>query len=225
LSSGKPKVDTPSLIGKKKDEAILVLGQAGLKLGEVTDEFSSSAEEGVVIGQEPDSGSRVEENSTVDLVVSKGEETVAVPDVVGKTYSEASSALLGAGLRVSKRSEFNDAPKEQVVGQEPAGGSKVSPDTMITLTVSSGPKETSVPVPAVTGFPKDVATNMLRNRGLNVLVQTQPTDNTDPDIVIGQEPLPGEVVAPGSTITILVAEPPLEEDQPPVTSTTTPPEE
>ena len=64
----------PDLSGLSYDEATHKLQDLGLKLGEVTKEYSSSVEEGSVISQGVSAGSDADPGTSVDLVVSQGAE-------------------------------------------------------------------------------------------------------------------------------------------------------
>lgn len=67
-------VTVPDLSGLSYDEATHKLQDLGLKLGEVTKEYSSSVEEGSVISQGVSAGSDADPGTSVDLVVSQGAE-------------------------------------------------------------------------------------------------------------------------------------------------------
>ncbi|WP_195250795.1 Stk1 family PASTA domain-containing Ser/Thr kinase [Romboutsia sp. 1001713B170207_170306_H8] len=82
LSQGQKQSEVPSIVGLTLTEAEQILGQNNMKLGNIKREYNSSYEEGIVIKQNPTSGSGV---SSVDVVVSKGpepvkEETNTIPD-------------------------------------------------------------------------------------------------------------------------------------------------
>ncbi|SES77364.1 zinc-ribbon domain-containing protein [Olsenella sp. KH3B4] len=67
-------VTVPDLSGLTYDEATHKLQDLGLKLGQVTKEYSSSVEEGSVVSQSVSAGSDADPGSSVDLVVSQGAE-------------------------------------------------------------------------------------------------------------------------------------------------------
>ncbi|WP_122638328.1 Stk1 family PASTA domain-containing Ser/Thr kinase [Romboutsia sp. Marseille-P6047] len=82
LSQGQKQSEVPSIVGLTLTEAEQILGQNNMKLGNIKREYNSSYEEGIVIKQNPTSGSGV---SSVDVVVSKGpepvkEETNTIPE-------------------------------------------------------------------------------------------------------------------------------------------------
>jgi PKD repeat protein len=65
---------------------------------------------------------------------------VTLPDVVGRTGTEARAQLNGLGLQTAvRRSASDTVPAGTVLGQSPAAGASVAPGTTVNLTVSSGP--------------------------------------------------------------------------------------
>ncbi len=71
----------PNLEGKTKAEAKSALESVKLLLGSVSEEYHDTVEEGKVISQSVSSGSELEENSRVNVVISKGKEPVEEPPI------------------------------------------------------------------------------------------------------------------------------------------------
>jgi serine/threonine-protein kinase len=88
----------PVVEGLSQDVATTLLTAAGLAEPTVTKEFSNSVTKGNVISLVP-SGTLVGAGSAVQLVVSKGPETVLMPAVVGETIAAAQKLLTDAGLK------------------------------------------------------------------------------------------------------------------------------
>jgi serine/threonine-protein kinase len=130
-------VDVPSVEGLPEDEAVSRLESAGFRTEVRTDE-GGGGEAGTVTGQSPPGGEQAPEGSTVTLTVAAS--TVAVPDVVGQTLSEAEAALQGAGLAVGSTYDVQgDAAADVVLEQGVAAGTEVQPGTPVNLGISSGP--------------------------------------------------------------------------------------
>ena len=121
---------------------------------------SNGVKPGNVVDTEPAPGEKVECESAVTILISKGVKLSTVPDVVGLQQSEADTALRDAGLIPNFEEEDSDLPEGQVIGQNPAGGSEVKKDTEVTVRVSNG--EGTVTVPNVEGQPEDTAVNQLK---------------------------------------------------------------
>jgi serine/threonine-protein kinase len=199
VSSGKPKVAVPDVIGKNRDDAVSTLTAAGLKPKVVS--IHSSKPPDTVTGQFPHPGTKVTRGSPVQINVSTGPKPVSVPNVVGLTYDQASSTLQSQGFGVKRVDVDSNQPKDTVVSQEPSG--TAAPGSTITLSVSKGPKQSTVP--DVTSQDEQSAKSTLQAAGFTVTVQQQ--DVGDPGlngIVLSQSPTGGTKAPKGSNVTITV---------------------
>jgi serine/threonine-protein kinase len=119
----------------------------GLDLDEEP-EFSDEVPEDSVVRTEPEAGSQVSEGDTITVFVSGGEETVAVPGLIGQTRNEANLTLTQAGLRLGNvEEEFSDRPEGTVIRTSPAAGTEVELDSQVDLVLSRGPEPTPTPAP------------------------------------------------------------------------------
>jgi serine/threonine-protein kinase len=204
VSAGPRQVPVPDLVGRTEEEARSTLDDAGLQLGEVTEEQSDDVEEGLVISQAPEAGEEVNARSRVDIVVSAGPEAAIVPPVVGLSEADALDALDAAGLRAEIIRDAADEPAGEVVAQDPGPGTEVAPGDTVTITVSEGPQ--GEPMPNVVGQDGDAAEDFLRDEfGLNVNreAETEPCAQP-PGTVCRQDPESGTEVSEGDTVTIFV---------------------
>jgi eukaryotic-like serine/threonine-protein kinase len=201
VSTGPPQVAVPELVGESRDDAISALTERGLKRNVV--EVFSKEEEGTVVAQHPAPGERVDVGSTVRINISQGLQPVGVPSVVGETFESASSQLQAAGFAVARRDVDSDEPGGTVVRQDPAGGAQAARGATVTLFVSRGPPESTIPdVGSRNEFDAQAA---LERAGFEVVVQDEETEDPNQDgIVLNQDP-PGGTTAPrGSRVTIFV---------------------
>jgi serine/threonine-protein kinase len=97
---------------------------------ELVEEFSDDVPAGQVIGTDPAAGAEVPRDSTVRVLVSKGPELIAVPDVTGRTVEEAAAALEAAGLTVSG---VTGNPRGTVLATDPPAGEQVPRGTGVEL--------------------------------------------------------------------------------------------
>src|SRR3954451_22263014 len=208
VSKGKETVKVPSVIGLSRDAAITTLANAGLDPHAF--DVNSTKEVGTVPAQDPPAGQVVEKGSKVRINVSSGPADVTVPSVVGMTYDQASRTLRNQGFQVSRVDVDSEEAKGTVVDQSPSGSA--APGSTIQLSVSKGPKQSTVP--DVTSQDEASARSTLESAGFKVVVQRQ--DVNDPGlvgIVLSQSPSPGTQAPQNSTVTIVVgrqaaAEPP-----------------
>jgi beta-lactam-binding protein with PASTA domain/predicted Ser/Thr protein kinase len=220
VSSGKPKVTVPDVVGESRDDAVVELRDAGLDPNVV--EINSPRDAGTVLATAPSAGEVVVEGTRVRVNVSKGPRPIAVPNVVGQAYESAASTLQGAGFGVAREDVESEEAAGIVVAQSPAAGSQQSRGSTVTLQVSEGPPTESVP--DVTSQDEAQASVLLDEAGFAVEVQDQETDDESLDgLVISQDPPGGTELEQGETVTIVVGRfVPPEEEEPPPPPTTTP---
>jgi eukaryotic-like serine/threonine-protein kinase len=225
VSTGKPKVTVPGVVGDQATDAVAALAERGLKVD--IRRINSDKESGTVTGQLPKAGSRVLKGDKVRINVSQGPKPVAVPPVVGSPYESAAATLQGAGFAIARRDVEATDPKGVVVQIDPPANTFASKGSTVTLFVSKGPKESAIP--DVTSFSRADAIALLRNSGFKVLVQMSDVQDASVDgVVLTQDPGPGTTAKPGTTVTITVAHyvpPPTTEEttttEPTTTETTT----
>jgi len=201
VSSGKPEVTIPSVVGQTVEDAVAELTRAGLNAQVV--EVNSDKDVGTVTGQSPASGITVVEGTQVRINVSQGPKPVSVPNVVGLPYDQAASELQRAGFNVSRIDEDSDQAAGIVTRQTPSGGSEGSKGSTVTVTVSKGPSTSAVP--DVTTQDVAIAQTTLEAAGFRTRVVLEDTDDpTFDSIVISQDPVGGTQAKPNSLVTLFV---------------------
>lgn len=133
ISKGKEPVTLPDFSGKKLTEIKTIL--ESLKLSpDVTETYSDSVAEGQLIKQEPEAGKTVYHGDKIKLTISKGPETVAIPNLVESSTSQAKEKLQSLGLEVIvKANPFLFSPRNKVSTIVPAPGTKVKRGTTVTI--------------------------------------------------------------------------------------------
>ena len=203
VSSGKPKVTVPSLVGKSRDAAVAELTRLQLEPNVV--QVSSSQQANQVTAQNPKPGVVVVAGSSVRINVSSGPKPVAVPSVIGQSYDSAAAQLQSAGFTVGRVDVDSDQPAGQVVDQSPPGNSTASNGSSVTLSVSKGP--TTVTVPDVSLQTVAGARATLRAAGFKVSVVRQDTDDESLDgLVMSQDPGGNTQADPKSVVTLTVGQ-------------------
>jgi eukaryotic-like serine/threonine-protein kinase len=201
VSTGKPRVDVPDVVGAREADALSTLRAA--QLVPEPHEIFSEESAGTVIAQDPKGGTSVVKGSTVRVNISKGRQTTGVPNVIGQSFDSAAEQLRGAGFTAVRSDVDSSEPKGTVIEQDPAAGSLQPPGTKVTLSVSSG--QTTTTVPDVVNSDEATAQASLENEGWKVVIRDTPTDNPDEDgIVLSQTPSAGEQAKPGSKVTLFV---------------------
>ena len=216
VSTGPPKVAVPDVRGQQWTQAEATLTNKGLQPEE---HIVPGDIKGKVTATDPAAGQKVPLHSKVRVNVMSGPVQATVPNVVGASVGQATSALNNAGVNYKLNYVDSDAPQNQVVHQNPGPGSSVPKGSTVTLEVSKGPPQVSVP--PVVGETAQQAVGDLESAGFTVTQQyITVTDPTQAGIVQRQSPDGGSQAAKGSPVTIVIGQhstgPP-----PPGTTTTT----
>jgi serine/threonine protein kinase len=151
VSQGVKEVVVPDLQGLSVDTAIEQLRNAGLVIGN-RKFVASDQTRNLITKSTPKAGKSVAAGSTVDVEVASGQNTV--PDVTGKTNTEASSILENAGFTSKEEPrETADAAPGTVVEQSPVGKGTARLDSTVTIFVAQAPLVTPTPTVPVTPPP------------------------------------------------------------------------
>ena len=149
-------------------------------------------------------------SQAVLLVVSKGPERYAVPDVAGMSLDDAKAALADSHLSLGEvKQTYSETVKEgTIIGADPQAGTRLKPDATVTLLQSKGRE----PIDVVdwTGKPADDAVAALTKSGLQVDATELRNDDTVPKgDVISQSPNSGTLHR-GDLVTLIVSKGPVD---------------
>jgi serine/threonine-protein kinase len=213
MSNGDPEtpaveqVQVPALANLEQAAAEQALADAGLEVGTVTTEASTTVAEGLVIRTSPAGGAQVQKGSTVDLFVSGGPDTLTIPNVVGLDEDRALATLEQAKFTTITTQQVESLKEEgAVVGISPQEGSQAAPNAPIRLQVSTG----TVRLPDVSGRGEDEARRILTEAGFSasqVVNQSVERDDAAAGTVVGTEPGTGTAVGADDEIVLLIAVP------------------
>ncbi len=135
----------PDLLGDKGDVAIEKIKNLIGTEPKVSYEYDEDAEMDTVMEQNPVSGTKITADTTVRIVVSRGEETktTIVPRVEGLTQSRAEKALKSSKLNVGDitTTESDTVEEGVVITQTKETGEEVPEGTEVGLVISLGKKD------------------------------------------------------------------------------------
>lgn len=220
-------VSVPNVVGQRADRAASALVDAGLKASLRSQ--SSNGPAGIVLAQRPAASASGPQGSTVLLTVSRAAvppaaTQVAVPDVVGRTWADATKALIAAGFLAGPRTVPSSRPAATVVAQSPAAGHLAGKGARVRINVAQGGGTTSttsttttaapttappatVSIPDLTGSSLADAKSTLAGAGLKADVKAVPS--TQPkNTVIAQYPAAGATARRGGSIRLNVSQGP-----------------
>ena len=198
-----PQVTVPGVVTQDVNAATAALEAEGFQVE--TRVQSAEQPQNQVIAQDPEAGAEADEGSTVTLTVSSGPEPVVVPDVVGKTQTEASQILSAEGFVVNAvPQENNEVDEGLVISQDPPANGEVPPGATITINVSSG--SGTIAVPEVAGQSEGDARATLNGAGFGTVnVQQEASADVAAGTVIRSDPSAGAEVPPTQGITLIVS--------------------
>jgi eukaryotic-like serine/threonine-protein kinase len=164
VSKGPVPVPVPDVTGATRTAATDAITKAGLTVGNVSEKTSEEVASGVVLDWSP-KGGMAPTGSAVDLVVSSGPAPRTVPELGGRSFDAASTALGSMGLKVGRSDDYSDTVAEgQVISSNPGAGAKVERGSTVSLVVSKGQPV----VPDVKGLSVGDASSRLQAAGLKV---------------------------------------------------------
>jgi serine/threonine-protein kinase len=199
---------TPNLIGMSLDDVIALLEQYGLEKGSVTEKFSDTFRENIVIDQTPKFNENIKPGESVNLVVSKGEELIEIPDVINQDFITGLNYLQSLGLivksyRIPVAEGGNITEPGKIVEITPSPGSKVRVNSLVKLLISTN--EPLVEMPDLTSEDINTVIPIVDSMNLKYEISYIKTDySVQKDLVIGQDPEAYTYISPGSTVLLFV---------------------
>ena len=199
------KVTVPSVVGKDENAAKSAITAAGLTVGTVSEASSDTVESGLVISQSPSANSETESGGKVNIVLSSGPNKKKVTDVIGHESSRAQSELAGDGFKVEVKETYSDDMRAGlVVSTSPDRGTYVQPGSTVTITVSKGREQVTIPSVSV-GMTYEEAVEALNDAGFKGTVK----EATEYSASVGNGFVtrysPSKTVDPDGTVTIYVS--------------------
>jgi beta-lactam-binding protein with PASTA domain len=203
VSTGLPKSVVPNLVGDQSTDAVAALTRLHLKPD--VHGVNSSKPTGEVTAQDPPEGTKIPVGQTVRINVSKGPQPIAVANVLSLPIDQATSTLQAQGFQVSPRFVANDQPANTVINQSPGPGASAGKGTVISLTVSKGPRTSTVP--DVTSYDLGTAEQTLKSSGFRDKVVYQGVTDPNADgVVLSQAPQGGLQQPKNTVITLTVGQ-------------------
>lgn len=136
-------IKVPDVIGRSEDEARIMLKNLTVSTEYA---FDDDIPKGYVISQNPPAGRGVRVNDPIIIVVSKGKETVSIPNVEGKPEENAIKLLTDNGFKViSEKKYCKTAAQGNVISQSPTPGTETEKATVVSIVVSMGKDKRTIP--------------------------------------------------------------------------------
>ena len=198
FSTGPQSVAVPDVSNKSQDDAKSILEAAGFKVGNVRTVDNASIEKDKVVSTDPAANSKQTKGTIITLYISSG--MTKIPDnLIGQPKDSAIEQLKQAGLtQITIENEYSDSIASGAVTRvDPGVGSTVEAGAAVTIWVSTGKQQISVPF--VTNSTLAEAKRILQVAGFQVSVNGPQDDDAT---VESMSPNGGSQADSGSTITL-----------------------
>lgn len=200
------QVTVPDLVGKSLVDATALSSSLDLPLRvDETRRPDLKVPAGLVLGQEPTSGSTARRQRTVRIWLSAGAHIARAPALIGESQRAAEIRASQEGLVIGHIAEIrsNAYPPDVVVAQDPPATTETAE---VRLLVNRGEDRAVYVMPDLIGLNGDRAADVLRSRGFRVSITARSAASAiPPGVVVQQVPAGGYQVHPGDSITLEVS--------------------
>lgn len=201
------EVKVPNVIGKQMAFAKQIIETSGLRI-KFEEEYNADVPVGNVISQNPAPDSIVKEQRIIVVHISKGGETIEMPDLKGMAQLLAEEKIKKSGLKLGNVYEkfSNDTEKGKVLQQDPKSHSKIIKGQVVELTVSKGAENKLIKLPDFTGATLEFTRLTLNSLKLRTGSITRRISSQPKGTIISQTPAAGSEVAEATTVHIVVSD-------------------
>lgn len=199
-------VNVPSIEGKSLKEASEILSANNL-FYEIVSEQYSGQEEGIILKQIPQADKQVKSKRPIFITISKGKETIEMPDLTGISIRQARVSLYNNGLNLGDiQYIYSDlVPKDSIISQNIRKGKSLIYGDTVNLIVSKGP-EFQIYIPKLSGMAFEGIENYLVSEGFKLgNVEFIDNDTFVSGTIISQLPQSNTLAQSGQYINIVVA--------------------
>lgn len=206
-------MEVPIVKGKHISEAIKILEKASLEY-DIDSIYQMDLKPGLVIEQDPDPKSYVKTGRTIYLtIITQVAPEVAFPNIIDKTFIEASAILKNQSLKVADTVYIADIARDVVLDVKFAGqtlqpGRMIAKGSQVTLVLGNGRGANEVEVPNLVGLSLEEARFALSGIGLNlgsVTFSGNGLDSLSGKIISQQPDTTAGIVSIGSAINVTLS--------------------
>lgn len=188
-SLGPEMVTVPDVRRRSLEDTRFSIEQARLVVGEIREAYNDTVPSGFVVVQDPAPGASVARGTPVNVTVSKGQQAIVLPNLVGQSLDDARRRLedLGVTLRQVTQVPRDDVPPGQVLAMTPPAGTQIAHGDAVAVTIAVRPTDSggAPPQPIVTGTPGSGGDR--RQTHLHIIVPEGPARQLVRIVVIDQQ--------------------------------------
>ena len=197
----------PSFLDKSAVEAVAEAEK--LELVVQVEQVASTLPEGRVLAQSPRPGTELRKGKVIVLQVAKGGELHPVPDVSGKSLSDAQAEIKAQGFALGDVVRIHEGNLEpgNVIAQSPAAPANIATGRKIDLLVQdAGDQNGNVTIPDVNRMSESEARNILSASGLKVSSVNKVYSPIVPEgLAIETQPGAGTAIKSGQGVILKIA--------------------
>ncbi|MCP4704935.1 MAG: PASTA domain-containing protein [candidate division Zixibacteria bacterium] len=200
--------ELPEVTGYQFQDAEHVLDLVGLGIEVTSEEYHADKEEGTILSQYPQSGTKVKSGRIVKVVTSVGQKSVEVPPLSGYSVRQAKLNIEGSGLILGDIAwTFSDSlPERVVVFSYPASGTEIPYGSQVNLMVNRGRLSGIVFMPKLIGRSLDEARSLIDGAELKIgLIKYIRDENYLPETVLEQSVEEAVELEVGEEIDLIVS--------------------
>lgn len=190
-----PILQTPAIIGKTVDQAVLILSESNLNIRIVGQKEEVQLPEGTILTQTPAAGTIIKEQQALYVTTAKKPLPLAMPNLIGKTQTQATAELEALSLQPKIYPVTSQMPENTIIGQSPDPGISTSGQTLVLYAATDPQKPIIMP-----NFKQRISTEVISFLELNGITPSILHTPVSPDhrctncIVVDQRPLAGTFV-------------------------------
>lgn len=200
-------VIVPDLVGKDVVYTLELLTDLELNTKVKGSEYSDVIPKNHVTFQDPAPGDEIKKGRDVHIIISKGPQQIAMPNLVSLSSQRARLILEENGVCLGEFSQtYSDRlNKENVIAQVPPAGAMIKRGNCANLLVSLGNRPKAYKMPNLNGLGLDEAMLFIENAGLTIgEIKSTYLKNKPRNTIVSQKPLQGYRVLEGSTVNLVI---------------------
>ena len=198
-------VVVPALSGKKVVDALKILTDIGLNTKIAAVEFNVTIPLNHVIYQEPAPGTEIKKGRDVRIVISKGRQSLPMPDLRGLTLEQGIVLLEESGFcrGVSSFIYNRELPKDKIIGHTPTRATLLQKGDCVDLLISRGKRPEGYKMPELRGFSLEKAILAIEAYHLTLgSIRQVFQKGMAKDTIVQQEPSAGYMVTEGTSVNL-----------------------
>jgi serine/threonine-protein kinase len=200
-------VIVPSLEGKDVVYALELLTELELNTKVKGSEYTADIPKNYVVFQEPQAGAEIKKGRDVKIVLSKGPQTISMPNLLDLSVQQANIILEEHGICQGElsRTYNNRVEKDHIITQVPSQGTTISRGGCVDLLISMGRQPEAFKMPDLIGLTLEDALQSIEKIKLVIgEIKSSHHKNKPRNIIVKQTPTSGHRVIAASPVSLLI---------------------